>query len=85
MTERQKQAKKVRERKINRTHESVRERMKREGDGKGNRGSKTRGEKKKEHFVSLPEADLFTSWLIFRASHCSGMVLENRYQIYWYI
>lgn len=45
---------------------NVRERMKREGDGKGNGQSKTEiwgggggwEEKKKEHFVSLPEAHL---------------------------
>lgn len=56
-----------------------------DGKGKGDRKTEMEGEKKKEHFVSLPEADLLTSWLIFSASHCSGAALHNTYQIYWYI
>lgn len=68
--------------------ESVRERMKREDDGRGNKESKTDGKRRRKsilELVSLPEADLLTSWLIFRGSQCSGMVLQNRYQIYCYI
>lgn len=68
-------------------HESVRERMKREDDRRGNKESKTDGGgvKKREHFVSLPEAGLLSLCFIFRGSHYSGMMLQNRYQIYWYI
>ena len=58
--------------------------MMKEGDGRGNREIQQKQGEKKKGIVSLPEAVL-NSWFILNESHYSGIALQDRYQIYWYI
>lgn len=65
--------------------ECMGDRMMKEGDGRGNREIQQKQGEKKKGIVKFAWGRVLNSWFILRESHYSGIALQDRDQIYWYI